>query len=148
MTRLLRTLRRNERGAVAIETAIVTPVLLLMSLAAFETSMMYARQMDLQNAAAEASQIALAAAPTDAVARATVKGVIVASTGVADEDVRVLERYRCDVQDDYVTDSAECTGHYARFIRIEIEDTYTPSWSKITSLSPLNYNVVRMVQVG
>lgn len=137
-----------ERGAVAVETAIVTPVLLLMALGSFEGSMMFARQMDLQNAAAEASQLALAAAPTDEAARATVKAVIQTSTGLSADKVSVLERYRCDTQDAYVEQSTDCTSHYSRFIRIQITDTYTPSWAQITGMSAINYNVVRMVQVG
>ena len=102
----------------------------------------------LQNAAAEASQIALAAAPTDEIARAVVKGVIQTSTGLPPENVDVLERYRCDTQDAYVTESTSCPSFYARFIQIEIRDQYVPSWSQITKLGTVDYNVIRMVQVG
>jgi len=138
----------NERGTVAIETAFVVPVLLLMTLGAFEGSMMVARQVELQNAAAEASQIALAAAPTDEAARATVKQVIETSTDLPPENVDVLERYRCDTQDAYVAESTVCPSYYARFIQIEIRDQYVPSWAQITNLGAVDYNVVRMVQVG
>lgn len=149
MTRIWSNLLRDETGAIAIEVAIVLPTLLLMSLGAFEASMMVSRQMDLQNAAAEASQIALAAAPTDEAARATVKSVIVASTGVADTGVQVLERYRCGTEEDYVSDATTCvTPYYSRFIEIVITETYTPSWAQITGMEPLTYNVSRMVQVG
>ncbi len=138
----------DDGGSVAIETAFVAPVLLLMGLGAFESSMMVARQVELQNAAAEASQIALAAAPTDAIARATVKQVIETSTKLPPENVDVLERYRCDTQPAYVTESSLCSAHYARFIQIRIRDRYVPSWAQITTLGTVNYNVVRMVQVG
>lgn len=144
----LRNLLRAEDGAVAIETALVTPVLLCMALGSFEASMMFARQVELQNAAAEASQLALAAAPTDEAARATVRAVIQTSTGLPEENVTVLERYRCGTDDEYVEDSGTCPSHYSRFIRIEVTDTYTPLWSRISSLQPVNYDVVRMVQVG
>lgn len=149
MTRLWANILRDETGAIAVEVAILLPTLLLMSLGAFEASMMVARQMDLQNAAAEASQIALAAAPTDAAARATVKSVIVASTGVDASGVQVLERYRCGTTDLYVSDATTCvTTYYSRFIEIQITETYTPSWAQITGMKPLTYNVSRMVQVG
>ena len=144
----MRRLSMDQRGSVAIETAFVAPLLLLMALASFEGSMMVARQVELQNAAAEASQIALAAAPTDEIARAVVKGVIQTSTGLPPENVDVLERYRCDTQDAYVTESTSCPSFYARFIQIEIRDQYVPSWSQITKLGTVDYNVIRMVQVG
>ena len=138
----------DDRGSVAIETAFVAPLLLLMGLGAFESSMMVARQVELQNAAAEASQIALAAAPTDEIARATVKQVIETSTNLPPENVDVLERYRCDTQPTYVTESNLCSEHYARFIQIRIRDQYVPCWAQITTLGTVDYNVVRMVQVG
>ena len=76
MIRRWNRLTRDTRGAVVIETAIVTPLLLLFALGAIDYGTMLARQIDLQNAMAEASQIALAAAPTDAAARQTVKEVL------------------------------------------------------------------------
>lgn len=144
----MRRLRQDQRGSVAIETAFVAPVLLLMALGAFEGSMMVARQVELQNAAAEASQIALAAAPTDEIARAVVKQVIQTSTALPPENVDVLERYRCDTQEVYVINSTSCPEHYARFIQIQIRDQYVPTWSQITHLGTVDYNVIRMVQVG
>ena len=54
-------LRRDATGAMAIETAIVAPVLVLMAFGSFQVSSMVARQTELQSAAAEA------AAPTAAV---------------------------------------------------------------------------------
>ena len=53
--RHLATLLRDTRGAMLIETAIVAPVLVLMSLGAFQVSTMVARQSELQSAVAEAS---------------------------------------------------------------------------------------------
>lgn len=139
----------SEDGAVVIETAIVVPVLLLMSLGAIDYGSMLARQIELQNAMAEASQIALAAAPTDAAARQAVKEVLQTSTGLGTDNVSIVETYRCGTDADYVADSDLCgTTPYARFIRIEILEDYTPVWSQITDSDPVAFNFVRMVQVG
>lgn len=139
----------SEDGAVVIETAIVVPVLLLMSLGAIDYGSMLARQIELQNAMAEASQIALAAAPTDAAARQAVKEVLQTSTGLGTDNVSIVETYRCGTNTDYVADSDLCgTTPYARFIRIEILEDYTPVWSQITDSDPVEFNFVRMVQVG
>ena len=61
-----RTLLRDARGSMAIETAIVAPVLAMLSVGGFEVSAMVARQTELQSAASEAEGIALAASPDDA----------------------------------------------------------------------------------
>ena len=52
MIRTLHRLARDERGAMLIETAIVAPTLVLMSLGAYQISGVVARQSELQSAAA------------------------------------------------------------------------------------------------
>ena len=140
---------RDEEGAIAIETAIVVPVLFLMALGGIDYGSMLARQLELQNAMAEASQIALAAAPTDAAARQAVKEVLQTSTGLDTDHVSIVERYRCGTTDAYVADSDLCgTDPYSRFIQIEIIEHYEPVWSKITDADDVDFKLVRMVQVG
>jgi len=51
--KLLARLARDERGAMLIETAFIAPVLILMSLGAFQVSQVVARQTELQEAAAQ-----------------------------------------------------------------------------------------------
>ena len=146
---LMKNLRRNEDGAIVIETAFVVPVLLLMSLGAIDYGTTLARQIELQNAMAEASQIALAAAPTDAAARQAVKEVLQTSTGLTTDDISIVETYRCGTSEDYVADSDECGDDpYARFIRIEVIENYKPVWTVISGAQPLRFHFVRMVQVG
>lgn len=142
-------LTRDTRGAVVIETAIVTPLLLLFALGAIDYGTMLARQIELQNAMAEASQIALAAAPTDAAARQTVKEVLQTSTGLTTDQVSIVEKYRCGTTDAYEDDSDVCgTAPYSRFIQIQVVETHTPVWSKITDSKGVDFNIIRMVQVG
>ena len=149
MTRSIKRFVSDKTGAVVIETAIVVPVLFLFALGAVDYGTMLARNIELQNAMAEASQIALAAAPTDAAARQAVKEVLQTSTGLTTNDVSITERYRCGTTDAYVTDSDTCGADpYARFIRIEIRETHEPIWAKISDAEAVNFNIVRMVQVG
>ena len=54
-------IRRNEDGSMAIETAFVAPILLVLALGGFEVSSMVARQTELQSAAAEAAAVVRAA---------------------------------------------------------------------------------------
>ncbi|WP_324474829.1 TadE/TadG family type IV pilus assembly protein [Novosphingobium sp.] len=130
-----------------IETAIVAPVLVLLSLGAFQVSTIIARQSELQSAAAEAAAIALAAAPDTFARRVTVKGVIQASTGLAADKVIVSEVFRCDSQTGYVSNANSCnSGNVrSRFIRVQLLDTYTPTWTRFGVGSAINFNEVRNV---
>ena len=135
-------------GAVVIETAIVVPVLVLMAVGAFESGNIFARQVELQNAAAEAAQIAIAAPPTDQTGRDTLKSVVVASTGLTAEQITVSEKYRCGTDEAYVDSATSCTAEYASFIQINLQDTYVPLWKKIAFGSDISYDITRLVQVG
>lgn len=138
----------NQHGAVMIETAIVAPVLILMSLGAFQVSQIVARQTELQEAASEAAGIALAAAPDTAAERDIVKNVIVASTGLTSTQVTVSEKFRCGTDTTYVDAASSCVGvKVANYVLIQLDDTYTPIWSEFGFGGPMNFNVDRYVMV-
>ena len=140
-------LGRDERGTMVIETAIVTPVLVLMSLGAFQVSTVVARQSELDSAAAEGAAIALASPPTTSAKRAMLQQVIVASTGLATGNVAVTAAYRCNSATAYVTASTSCTsGVISNFVKIYITDTYTPRWVHFGIGSPITYRVTRYVE--
>jgi Flp pilus assembly protein TadG len=148
MRRKLTDLLRDTVGAVVIETAFVAPVLVLMGIGAFEAGMIISRQVELQNAAAEASQIALASPPADSGERDTLKAIVKTSTGLGDANVAIAEKYRCGTDTLYVDDTSGCTAEYSKYVQISLTDTYTPVWAKIAFGSPFNYSVVRTVQIG
>ena len=95
---LISRLRQDREGAMVIETALVAPVLVLMSLGAFQVSGIVARQSELQSAAAEAGAIALASPPDTISKRAVLKNVVMASSGLPADKVTVSVVYRCDAQ--------------------------------------------------
>lgn len=144
---LLSCLRRDTEGAMVIETAIVAPVLVLMSLGAFQISTVVARQTELQSAAAEASAIALAAQPDTSAKRETVKSVIMASTGLPTDKVTLSEVYRCDSETSYVGNATNCNSSHvmSKYVKIVLTDTYTPQWTRFGLGSPINYSVTRYV---
>ncbi len=146
---LLAALQRDTRGAMLIETAIVAPVLVLMSLGAFQVSTMVARQSELQSAVAEASAIALAVAPDTTAKRATVKAVIMASSGLASGHVTVSNTFRCGTTSTY-QNSQTCSGSnkLSTYVKIDLTDTYTPIWTEFGVGRPMNYNVTRYVMIS
>lgn len=146
---LLTRLRQDREGAMVIETAIVAPVLVLLSLGAYQISGVVARQSELQSAAAEAAAIALASPPDTAAKQLVLKEVLMASTRLPADKVSVGLRYRCNTTSTFSTTSTSCTSGQIRstFVRIQLNDTYTPSWTRFGVGSPITYAVKRYVML-
>ncbi len=139
-----------QAGSMAIETAIIAPVLLALSIGGFEIGSVVARQTELQSAAAEAAAIVRAATPATSEERIAIRDVVAASTGLGTGQVSVTEVYRCADATAYVTSSATCTAGVVvnKFIRLAIADTYHPIWAEFGIGSEMTFNVTRTVQVG
>jgi Flp pilus assembly protein TadG len=153
MRALLRTavsLCGNQRGSMAVETALVVPVLVLMSVGSFQVSTMVSRQSELQSAIAEASAIALAAMPETQAERDKVKEVIVASTGLSAEDVVLTPAFRCNATNAYVTAAEACAGgaKISSYLKLELSASYEPIWNDFGVGETIDYNVVRYVMLG
>lgn len=152
----------DDKGSMAIETAIVAPVLLIMALGGFEVSTMVARQTELQSAAAEAAAVVRAVAPETSTERKTVRNIVATSlcgsTPVTSTDsmascnsvtVRVTPVFRCGTATDYVSVAGSCGAvtEYA-FIRVDLTDRYSPTWTEWGVGSTISYEVSRTVQIG
>jgi Flp pilus assembly protein TadG len=72
MTRL----KKNERGAALLETAIIVPIILLISVGIFEFGRAYQTWQVLTNAAREGARIAVIAGTTDAAVRSRVNSYL------------------------------------------------------------------------
>lgn len=147
-------LRTDECGAMLVETALVTPVLVLISLGAYQVSGIVARQTEMESAAAEAGAIALASKPDTPTERSTLAAVISASTGLpvvnagsnASRGVEVAEAFRCSSATTLIADKTACTsGHLSSYVTITISDVYTPPWAQFGVGSPITYRVSRQV---
>lgn len=141
-------LRREESGAMLVEAAIVAPVLVLLSMGAFQISEVIARQTELQAAVAEASAIALAAPPETSAQRTVLKSILVDSSGLAAEKVSVSQKFRCGSATTYVNAASDCVDtKVANYVLIELNDTYTPVWTQWGFGGPIDYNIDRYVMV-
>ena len=142
-------IKRNEDGSMAIETAFVAPILLVLALGGFEVSSMVARQTELQSAAAEAAAVVRATIPETAEQRATVRDILATSTGISSEKITVNEIYRCGTAENYATEVDSCgSATQYKFIKVDINDTYTPVWTKFGVTSGFDFNVSRTIQIG
>ena len=147
LTRLL----ADQSGAMAIETALVAPMLLVLSLGGVEAGSMVARQSELQSAASEALNIVQATTPDEPDERDDIRDVLMASTGITNQaDVTVVEIWRCGTDAAFERDqAADCgTAAISTYIEITLEETYTPTWTAFGIGSPVTYNVVRQVQIS
>ena len=137
-------------GSMAIETALVTPVLVCMTLGGFEASAMVARQSELQSAAAEATSIAMAATPDTYAKVQTIRSVIEASTGLDDNHVTVTRLKRCSTNTSYISyyDTCPSDKKTSTYLYVYITDTYTPEWVDFGIGSPLTYRIRRTVQIS
>jgi Flp pilus assembly protein TadG len=145
---------RDERGTMAIETALITPLLALMALGTFEVSSIVSREQQLQSAANEASEVILAAAGGSGVSSTDLEDILETSLGLEDAQLDIQARYRCGTDSTLsATMPSPGSGCAASqqiysYVQLTLTDTYTPMWTKFGVASPIEYNVVRTVQVS
>ena len=153
MIRILRkaaALRRNENGAVVIETAIVLPVLVLMALGGFEVSRIVSRESELQAAVAEAAAVVLATFPEEQEELDIIEEIIETSTGLPSGKVALKKRYRCNADASLNDNTTACpTGAViSEIVQINIWDTYDPIWTSFGVGGTVQYNIMRRVQIS
>jgi Flp pilus assembly protein TadG len=135
----------------AVETALVAPVLALLALGTFDVSRMVSKQEDLQSGAGEATQIVLAAANGDGVSSDTLKGIIESSLDLGDDQVTLVPKFRCDAAPTLVNSAAACTDASKpvyQYVQMTLTDSYTPLWTNFGVGHTINYSVVRTVQIA
>jgi Flp pilus assembly protein TadG len=145
---------RDERGSMAVETALIAPMLALMALGTFEVSTIVMREQQLQSAANEASEIILAAAGGTGITSTDLEDIIETSLGLSDPQLTVADRYRCGtgstLSSTLPTPSTGCAAseQIYMYVHLTLTDTYTPMWTNFGVSHPIQYTVVRTVQVS
>ncbi|MEY4269940.1 MAG: hypothetical protein RLZZ58_1156 [Pseudomonadota bacterium] len=148
-TAFLSRLRHDRRGAVIIETALITPLLLIMSIGAYDVSRLVARQTELQEVAAEVSAIAMAQVAEDRDLD-QLQAIAVAASGVDDDNVSIVENVKCGTDDDLEVAGYECAEgeETSTMLVIEIDATYVPYYSNFGVKHNIELNITRSVQVS
>jgi Flp pilus assembly protein TadG len=159
-------LAQCETGAMAIEMAFITPLLITLGLGGFEISSIVARETELQSAMAEAAAIVRASPPETAEDRTTIRDILVASTGLSNSQVSVAQVYRCGTASSYVNRISRCNGNndddasdtadatttsgddIATFVSVTLVDTYVPVWTEYGVGNALTLNVNRTILIG
>lgn len=138
----------------AVETAIVAPVLATMALGAFDASRILSRQQQLQSAANEASEIILAAAGGSGINSTDLETIIENSLGLSASQLTIAPRFRCDDSATLVatkpgpSEGCPTSKPVFSYVRLTVTETYTPVWTQFGFGSPISYDIVRTVQVS
>lgn len=150
LVHLLRKLRENTAGAIAVETAIVAPVLAMLSLGTYDASKVVARQTELQSIAGIAESIALSSTPDTPAELETIKQILMTSGKLTSDKVTVTNSYRCGISSTFVTLKTSCalTDVVSTYVTVKLTDSYTPNWTKFGLGAPINYNVTRRLTVS
>jgi Flp pilus assembly protein TadG len=142
-------LKRDTRGSMVIETAIIVPVLALVSLGTFDVSRMFSRQNELQQAVAEAAQIALASKPDNSTKRDAIKAIIRTSTGLGAHQVTITNEYRCgSTATVSSTNNCGTSDVVTTYLKIVVTDSFAPVWSDFGVGSGYSFNITRKVIVA
>ena len=149
MRKLLSFLRDN-RGSVVVETALVAPVLALMSVGAFQVSQAVARQHELQTGADDAASLALAGWQHDTGDINAIRQVIQRTLSLNANQVTLARKFRCGTNTALVDDRATCTPGtiVTSYLQIRLTDTYRPMWADFGVGSDIDYDVRRLVVVS
>ena len=147
---LVRGLCASTHGSVVIETAIVAPVLVVLSLGTFDVSRMVARQHELQTGATYLEGIVLAVAKGAGTNVTTIRNALATSLNLPLSKVNVVKIYRCGSDTSMVSLASDCSdpNDTSVYVKVTLNDSYTPLWTQFGVGSPLNYNLVRTVQVS
>lgn len=145
--RFIKAWMHDSCGSMAIETAIVAPVLVLLALGTFEASTLVSRQHELQSGAAEGEIIAMAAAQGATTNVDEIRTILADSLSLPADKVKVERLYRCDDGATQVSTPTDCASEavITSYVKILIEDTYTPLWTQFGVGGPVDLAVERMV---
>ena len=146
--RFLRALAARTEGTALIETAIIAPVLIMMSIGVFEASRMVARQSELQSTAEQATEITLATVPDTQGELDKVKAKLMASSGLGAARITLQFKYRCGTGSISTTKPACSDDSLNTYISMAISDEYQPIWSEWGVSRSFEYHVNRTVQIS
>lgn len=146
---ILGALVRDGRGTMAIETALVAPLLGIMALGAFDVSRMVAREQHLQSAANEASEIILAAAAGSGIQSTDLETLLESSLSLGASQVTLAQQFRCGTSAAVPPPQPTCaTGEQLYiYVKLTVIDTYSPAWTHFGVGEPVDFNIVRTVQI-
>ena len=145
----LRRIAADRQGSMLIETAVVAPTLIVLSIGAFEIATMVEKQNRLQSTAELATEIALVSAPDTDDERIAIQTEL-SSSLPATAAIQVEYKYRCGVTT--TLEDAPPSGcseeALSTYLHVALTDFYEPVWTSWGFGQAFEYDVQRTVQVS
>ena len=161
------TLLRDNKGTAAIEVAVVSPVLLMMSLGGYDLASMVSRRTALQEVTAESAAIVMAAIAenddlatlgledngtvnTNNTSLGTIKSAAMASSGLSASHVTISKKVKCGTGTSVQSGNTTCSSgdETSTYLEIRLNGSYTPNWTNFGIGAPVPIEVARLVQVS
>ena len=161
MRNFLNRFRNETRASMVVETALVVPALVGMTLAGVEVSTIFVRQHELQAAANSAVEIVIAAEPespeeeTEMVA--SVRSYLTALTGLESKatidgpnQISVKRVIRCGNATNFKNKDVGCTSgeNKSVYVQMQMTEDYEPVWSTVGIGKELTFKVSRTIRIG
>lgn len=124
-------LLRNERGSSVIEMALAAPVLALLLIGMVDMSRGYSTKLQLEQVAQRTIERVQNSDYSES-QKTTLQSEAATAAGVATTAVAVTSWLECNNSGTKLAFTASCTDpndHYARYVEIDIQKTYTPMFS-------------------
>ncbi len=149
MKNRIRNLIHDARASMAIETAIVAPVLILMTLGTFEVGTVVARQHELQSAANEAEIIIMSTNQGATVEIDDIKTILQSSVDLGSDQVSIEREYRCALNQNKTKVRGNCgsSAFVLEYLNVVVKDSYTPTWTAFGIGQEIDFRVERSVLI-
>lgn len=137
---------RNQRGVAAIEFCLTLPVLLALTVGAFDVSRLIAARIDYQQALTEVAGLAIAQPPQGSLT--DIINATVAAANVPSSAVTVTRRVECNGILVTTSTCADPTQEQAIFVSIQVAATYVPTFTHFGLDANVPMRITRTVRVG
>lgn len=145
MTGSLHSVLKDSRGVAAIEFCLTLPVLLLLTLGAYDVSRMVTQRLEYQQAVAEAAGLVLANPPQGS-NYSWITGALTKATGLPVSNFTVSRETRCDGTVVTTSACANASAEVSRYFTITVRASYVPMWSHFGMNRAVNMTVTRTIR--
>ena len=128
MIRLLKRLRRDNRGTAVVELAIISPMIALLTVGVIDMSNGFSRKLKIEQAAQRSIEKIMNTSASDTIEN-TLAAEAAAQANVPVENVTVDYRLECD---GVVTEALECPEDQdtSQWISVTVTDKYEPMFTR------------------
>lgn len=148
MAQIIKNIKNNENGAAILELALIMPVMLLIMVGAVDFGAVFARNLELVNAAKAGAQYALVVKPKQQDLTG-ISSTVKSNLGdTANDTTKVVVSMSCQCDYSASTCSAGCAGYESTYVTVTVSETYqTPFFNYDWFFSEFNLSETSTIQI-